>query len=164
MHCVGSLCGTLIHFLFVMWQLVSIGFCFHVLLVSLCSWEDWLESGLENENAHWEHDPPYYTCCTFQEEPWANHEGHITFPFFLWEGPLEEFEKALHGSWGDGLFCIVSYFSLWGWGETHLWATPFIWSKHVVKVLLSCIVIYLYIASLNHICAGICSKEGHSSF
>ena len=39
MHCTSSLCGTLIHFLVFMWQLISIGFCFHVLLVSLCSWE-----------------------------------------------------------------------------------------------------------------------------
>ena len=57
-----------------------------------------MESGLEIEDAHWDHDSPYYTCFTFQEEPWANHEGHITFIFFLWKEPLKELEEALHGS------------------------------------------------------------------
>ena len=61
-----------------------------------------MESGLEIEDAHWEHDPPHFTCCTFQEEPWENHDFHITFFFFLWEEPLEELEEALHGSCEDG--------------------------------------------------------------
>ena len=39
MHYAGSMCGTMIHFSVVMWQLVFIGFFFHVLLIFICSWE-----------------------------------------------------------------------------------------------------------------------------
>ena len=39
MPCTGSLCGTMIHAPVVIWQLVFIVFCFHILLICLYSWE-----------------------------------------------------------------------------------------------------------------------------
>ena len=40
MHCVGSMSGTMIHSLVVIWKHSFIVFCFHVLLIFLCSWGD----------------------------------------------------------------------------------------------------------------------------